>query len=32
MSYLLNDGSVLVSGSNIPIPLFDNKVEKIDFK
>lgn len=32
MSYLLNDGSVLVSGFNVYFPLFDNKVEKINFK
>lgn len=32
MSYLLNDKSVLVSGCNIHFPLFDNKVEKINFK
>lgn len=32
MSYLLNDGSVLVSGYNLHFPLLDNKVEKIHFK
>lgn len=32
MSYLLNDGSVLVSGFNVHFPLFDNEVEKINFK
>lgn len=32
MSYLLNDGSVLVSGWNVHFPLFDNKVEMIKFK
>ncbi len=32
MSYLLNDGSVLVSGTNLHFPLLDNKVEKIIFK
>lgn len=32
ISYLLNDGSVLVSGLNLHLPLFDNIVEKISFK
>lgn len=32
ISYLLNDESVLVSGLNLHLPLFDNIVEKISFK
>ena len=32
MSYLLKDGSVLVSGANLHFPILDNKVEKIIFK